>query len=292
LVEAGVKGVILIGGGEPLVHRSIGRVITTLSDGGVQLGMVTNGTLIDRHLDVLADRMSWIRVSVDAATRNVYDRFRPSGRAESVFPKVVANLEKLARVKRGRLGYSFLLMQRRNDAGIIIETNYHQVFEAGKLAKSLGCDYLEVKAVFDAGHFIVNETADDIRRVDEQLSKLDDIEDQNFRVLRSSTWNDLKRSANREQPKEYSSCSMSELRTTITPSGVYPCAYHRGNKNGMIGDVNEMSFSEMWRQAGTQRLDPRTDCRFHCARDSSNRAIEGMERGSPALAVDDYDPFI
>ncbi|NJM50808.1 MAG: radical SAM protein [Sphingomonadales bacterium] len=292
LVEAGVKGVILIGGGEPLMHRSIGKIITTLSDGGVKVGMVTNGTLIDRHIEILAERMSWIRVSMDAASPEIYDRFRPSGRKVSVFPKVIENITNLAKVKKGRLGYSFLLMQRRDENNVIYETNYDQVLKAGQLAKSIGCDYLEVKAVFDDGHFVIEEAAADIQKVQDQLDALAKIEDESFRVLRSSTWTALKTGADREQPKNYNSCHIAELRATITPSGVYSCAYHRGSEKGLIGDVTDTSLRSMWKDAVTRKLDPAKDCRFHCARHSSNLTIAKMSEGLKSEVRDDYDFFI
>ncbi|SDE02013.1 Radical SAM superfamily protein, partial [Actinokineospora iranica] len=67
LVELGVAAVILIGGGEPLAHRGTQAVIRTLGGAGVAVGVVTNGTMIDHNLDVLAEHTSWVRVSVDAA---------------------------------------------------------------------------------------------------------------------------------------------------------------------------------------------------------------------------------
>ena len=50
LAGSSVKAVILIGGGEPLMHPSIGTVIAVLHQAGIQLGLVTNGTLIGRYL--------------------------------------------------------------------------------------------------------------------------------------------------------------------------------------------------------------------------------------------------
>ena len=59
MVRAGVKAVILIGGGEPLAHPEIGWVIEYLGSHGVQIGITTNGLLIERYLEPIAEYASW-----------------------------------------------------------------------------------------------------------------------------------------------------------------------------------------------------------------------------------------
>ncbi|GAA5061842.1 MoaA/NifB/PqqE/SkfB family radical SAM enzyme [Thermocatellispora tengchongensis] len=293
LAGSGVRAVILIGGGEPLMHRSIGDVITVLHQAGVQVGLVTNGTLIGRYLDEIAEMVSWTRVSVDAATMETYDRFRPSRRKTSVFPLILDNMRALAERKRGALGYSFLLMQRRDAAGAVTETNYHEVYAAGRLAKELGCDYFELKAMLDENHFTVNQSPADIALVEEQLARLRELEDGSFHLLGSSNWEAVHHDLDPVQPKEYSTCHVAELRTTVTPNGVYVCPYHRGNEKAKIGDINAMSFAEMWAKADTTVVNPRADCRFHCARHRANLDIAALpRRGRPVELLDDFDPFI
>ncbi|UVS82502.1 radical SAM protein [Actinokineospora sp. UTMC 2448] len=289
LVAAGVRAVILIGGGEPLMHRAIGAVIRTLHDGGVQLGLVTNGTLIGRYLDEIAGMVSWVRVSLDAATAPTYDRFRPSRRRTSVFPLVIDNMRRLAERKAGRLGYSFLLMQRFAEDGSVTDTNYDEVYEAGALAKDIGCDYFEMKAMLDADHFTVNQRAEDIELVERQLEKLRDLEDDSFRLLGSSNWAAVRAGDDPVQPKGYRTCATAELRTTITPNGVYVCPYHRGNERGRIGDLADQPFDRMWAAADTTVIDPSADCRFVCARHPTNLAVADL---GDAGVVDDFDPFI
>ncbi len=55
IVEMGVRAVILIGGGEPLAHPETGWVIDYLGRHDVHVGVTTNGILIDRYLEVLAE---------------------------------------------------------------------------------------------------------------------------------------------------------------------------------------------------------------------------------------------
>jgi hypothetical protein len=291
MCAAGVRAVILIGGGEPLMHRAIGAVIRTLHEGGVQLGLVTNGTMIGRYLDEVADMLSWVRVSVDAATAQTYDKFRPSKARRSAFPVVIENMRRLAERKRGRLGYSFLLMQRFAADGTLLDTNYGEVLAAGALAKDIGCDYFELKAMLDNDHFTVNQRPDDIALVETQLDRLAALADDSFHLLGSSNWGAVRADRNPVEPKDYDRCATAELRTTVTPNGVFVCPYHRGNDRGRIGDVTDMSFADMWARADTTVIDPRVDCPFVCARHPTNLTIGELD-SAPVELVDDFDPFI
>lgn len=293
LTGTGVRAVILIGGGEPLMHRSVGTVIETLHNAGIRLGLVTNGTQIHRYLDELAGMLSWVRVSMDAATGPTYDAFRPTRTKRSIFPQVVENMRSLAARKAGRLGYSFLLMQRHAEDGTVTDSNYDEVYEAGVLAKDIGCDYFELKAMLDMDHFTVNQDAADLERVEEQWRRLGELEDENFHLLRSSNWLAVRDASDPYQAKDYAACAIAELRTTVTPTGVYICPYHRGNEKAKLGDIRDTSFAEMWHKADTTVIDPRKDCRFQCARHPSNVEIGGLAgRTEPPLLIPDFDPFI
>jgi MoaA/NifB/PqqE/SkfB family radical SAM enzyme len=292
LVDTQVRAVILIGGGEPLLHRSIGSVIDILHGAGIQIGLVSNGTQIGRYLDRLAEKLSWIRVSMDAGTQETYDKFRPSRRKTSVFPLIVENMRQLAARKRGRLGYSFLLMQRFAADGTLQDSNYHEVYEAGRLAKSIGCDYFEIKAMLDSHHFTVNQRNEDIALVERQLADLRLLEDDSFHLLSSSNWEAVRCGADPVQPKEYTTCGVAELRTTVTPNGVFICPYHRGNAKGRLGDIKDTPFDELWAKADTGVIDPSVDCRFHCARHPTNVAIEAMPGNRTTETVEDFDFFI
>ncbi|WP_051710004.1 radical SAM protein [Streptomyces sp. NRRL S-350] len=292
LADSKVLAVILIGGGEPLMHRSAGRIIEVLHEAGIKLGLVTNGTQIHRYLDQLADMLSWVRVSIDAGTADTYAKFRPSRGKRSAFPQVIDNMRTLAARKSGRLGYSFLLMQRFDEAGRVTDSNYAEVYRAGVLAKEIGCDYFEVKAMLDEDHYTVNQRAEDIAAVEEQIARLRELEDDGFHVLHSSNWQSVRSSTDSVEEKDYHRCAVAELRTTVTPTGVYVCPYHRGNPKGRIGDIQQSTFAEMWSAADTGVIDPSRDCRFVCARHPSNQEIAILPSRPEAELCDDFDPFI
>ncbi|WP_033340526.1 radical SAM protein [Catenuloplanes japonicus] len=288
LVEMGVRAVILIGGGEPLAHRGTRRVVTVLGEAGIAIGVVTNGTMIDRNLDELAAHASWVRVSVDAATSETYRSVRPDRKGGSAFDRVIANMRAFARVRTGALGYSFLVVARRAADGTV-ESNHHEVFEAARLARDIGCDYFEVKALFDEGHHIIglgDEMRDSVARQIEKAQSL-------IEVVNSSTMDSVQRDDGPVQPKAYHRCGVTELRTLVTPSGVYVCPYHRGNPAARLGDAVTETLPEIWRRSDRGIVDPSRDCTFHCARHGSNLELHEIAagRGRP-VHDDDQDLFL
>lgn len=64
LAKLGTKSVTITGGGEPLLYPRIGHLISTFYNAGIQIGFVTNGTLLSPKLDFLK-YVTWCRISHD-----------------------------------------------------------------------------------------------------------------------------------------------------------------------------------------------------------------------------------
>ncbi|MFH8618281.1 radical SAM protein [Streptomyces sp. NPDC017979] len=292
LIDMSVRGVVLIGGGEPLAHRGTRKVLQILGEAGIAIGVVTNGTMIRQNLDELAQYASWVRVSMDAGTSETYGIFRPDRKNRSVFDKVVANMRLLAEAKKGALGYSFLVMTRRQPDGTVV-SNHHEVLTAARLARDIGCDYFETKAMFDDEHHVIQVPEDILGSVDEQLREARELTDDSFEIVNSSTLTSLRNRVGPVQPKDYQRCPVAELRTLVTPSGVYVCSYHRGNPLAKIGDAVTEPLPDIWAASDRGIVDPSRDCRFHCARHRSNLELHQIGAGATASEPSvDYDPFI
>lgn len=112
LLELDVRAVILIGGGEPLAHPTTPELIQALHGGGLAVGLTTSGTLLDRHLELIAQAVSWTRVSLDAASPDTYARTRPHRSGRNMFERVTNAMGELAAQKTGTLGMSFMISVR------------------------------------------------------------------------------------------------------------------------------------------------------------------------------------
>ncbi len=81
---------IILWGGEPLLSESFAPVVRRLHALGVPLGMVTNGTLIDRHVALCREAFQQIYISIDGVPE-VHDAIRGQG----MFARVRDNLQLL-----------------------------------------------------------------------------------------------------------------------------------------------------------------------------------------------------
>ena len=87
---------ITLWGGEPLMYPQFDELARSLKEQGFRLGLITNGTLIDRHLEAVS-LMDDIHISVDGR-EELNDAVRGAG----TFAKIKRNLE-LLRPFKGHL---------------------------------------------------------------------------------------------------------------------------------------------------------------------------------------------
>ncbi len=300
LGKAGIMAVILIGGGEPLMHPKIADFIKILRyEYDISLGLTTNGYFIDKYLDLIAENMFWTRVSVDAGVEETYNKLRPTLNGLSGFRKVIRNMEMLAKRKKGLLGYSFLVRYE----GDLLEnknTNINEIYEACRIAKEIGCDYFEIKPLYNLNHHLVLIDEKFVPKIKEQIERCEELVDENFKVIKAVNLDFAIEGKSPFQPKDYTSCPIAKLRTLITPHGVYVCPYFRGNSKFKLGDVKDITFDKMWKSSQKKevlnRLNPSKDCTFYCLRDLSIKEIfkiiSILKSGEKIEVKEDRDLFI
>lgn len=300
--EAGVKAVILIGGGEPLAHPKAGDFIQYLGENDIKIGITTNGSFIKKHLDIIAKYSSWTRVSMDAATDETFRKLRPLKNGGSDFENIVRTMRELSKIKKGKLGFSFLI--RTEADGFGIESNIKEIYKAAILAKDIGCDYFEVKPSYNYAngmdHSLVKHNKERMEEARKEIQKLGALVTDDFKVIEAINLEDSLNGVDKLQTKNYTMCPMTELRTLVCPSGVFVCPYWRGKENFKIGEVIKTSFIGMWdgekRKKTMEFLDPSIHCGFHCLRHQSNLdvfdMIEKLNNGEKIEVIEEYDRFI
>ncbi len=302
-IDSGVKAVILIGGGEPLAHPKSGNLISLLGENDVHIGITTNGSFIDRYIDPIAEYSKWTRVSMDAATDGIFKVLRPTKGGKSKFQKIVDNMRLLAKTKKGKLGFSYLIQTEVD--GHDLKSNIHEIYNAAVLAKDIGCDYFEVKPTYQFRDGVVHELMKHDKKLmedaKEQIELLDDLEDNNFKILKAINLEYSLNGVDVEQPKSYCQCPSVHLRTTVTPSGVYVCPYWRGKDDFKIGDIHKMKFSDMWNSLERKKVMDRTDIsvvcgEIHCLRHETNKKCIDMKNklqdNVSIASIAEFDRFI
>jgi hypothetical protein len=132
----GVEAVCIAGGGEPLLHKGIGKFIEACVNRGIEVGVVTNGTLLDKYLEPLS-LCTWVGVSVDAGTSETFRKLK----GKNAFDRVCENINMLISYSKKNscnlglnkpghgVSYKFLLYNG----------NIHDMVPGVKIAKQLGC---------------------------------------------------------------------------------------------------------------------------------------------------------
>jgi sulfatase maturation enzyme AslB (radical SAM superfamily) len=102
------RSMVIIGGGEPTLYRSgkyrlqeaVEEIVST--NAGIALALVSNGTYLPSGN--WPDRLSWIRLSLDAATEETYRAFR----GKPLFSRVIKNYLSYLDYAARYVGISFL----------------------------------------------------------------------------------------------------------------------------------------------------------------------------------------
>ena len=101
----GINSVLLHTIGDPLANIKLKEYLKILRKYKMQAGLSTNGLMLDKHVDTLAeyiDVCSNIRFSIDGVKKETYEKIRFGG----IFEKLVENLD-LAEKKLKKIGYEF-----------------------------------------------------------------------------------------------------------------------------------------------------------------------------------------
>lgn len=242
----GVKSIHFAGGGESSLYKgllprknlSISLADKLASDGSTSLGLITNGSVLDRlSLARLARLFTWIRFSIDAGTESRYAKTHAqSGHSLSHVHQNIANLI----AERGNniypiIGCSFIYEENT-------DTIRDEVLRFTSTMSELGVDYIQVKPEND-------------NRAKASLEFLDSLRDDIDRNLSGSpTFASLHTPHNQDHNSNY--CWYSYFGTVVgATGGVYVCCYTYGQdefKYGVIDDEND--FLNLWSSSQRQNL--------------------------------------
>lgn len=175
----GVKAVCCGGGGSPCLHPFLAEAIEHIAKCGMQSSVATNGTLFtDKLIAVFAKNCRWIGISIDSATSKTYT----IGRKVNLFDIAIENMKQLVNKIREtnsscEVAYKFLVFQH----------NQHEIYEACKLAKSIGVRDFHVRPA-DFSHQGMGNKKKNINPFNresilQQFEECHKLENENFRVF-------------------------------------------------------------------------------------------------------------
>ncbi len=234
LAECKVRGLIFTGGGEP--HKDTPAMIELAHGLGIDTALITNGShLTDTNMRAALEHCVWIRVSLDAIRPETFEKMHGLGAA--AFEKVVANIKRLAKLKRDlrsdcTVGVGFLTCE--DTAG--------EMVEAAREIKAWGVDYLQFRPlqVHRGGKFDYHWL-----EVDERIEEALSYSGGGYDVLFSKhKYQMIKR---QDYGRTYGKCYGQQFASTIAADAkVYVCCHLRDYDKYCVGDLREQSFMDIW----------------------------------------------
>ncbi len=254
LVDAlpGLERITLQGLGEPLLVPHLDAMVAYASRSGIAVGFNTNGTLLTpvRAERLVAAGLSWLHISVDGATPATYEDIRDGARFDRVRRGVRSIVEAKARLegRRPELSLVFVAMRR----------NYRELADVVRLAADWGVERLWVQNLSHSfsdtdpdgrfrpiREFTAAEALDDepdVRRSFDDARRVADATGVALRLPRLGA-----RPAERRTEAE-PGCDWPWRSAYVGYDGrVQPCCMLMGAERGVLGDLAEATFPEIWR---------------------------------------------
>jgi len=282
LAELGSLGIasIMYGGeGEPLLHPDIGRIIEHTKLSGIDVAMSTNGVLLVPEMaEQIIPHMSWIKVSINAGSPEVYASIHRSGPDD--FHTVIANLRSAACfIKDNNLSCTL------GAQVILLPENADEIESLAEQLKSAGVHYLVVKPYSQHLKSHTRRYAETdytpFLKLDKRLKRFNDSQ---FNVVfRMNTIVKLQ-----HVERGYKRCLALPFWSYIDSEGnVWGCSAHIGDDRFLCGNIHKQTFQEVW--AGEKRqmlseyvakeLNP-AHCRLNCRMDEINRYLSELTNPS------------
>lgn len=222
LKEWGVNSVCIAGGGEPFMNKGMCALMERMYENELENGVITNGSLLtDRDISVMAKTCLWVGFSMDAAKSETYASIKGI-KNDKLFNKVLENISKLVKKSENTkcsVAYKYLL----------IPENQYEIYDAIKLAKSLGVRDFHLRPV---GWDNLTKTKGkedynyDLESINKQIEEGQKLETKDFRVfgIRHKFNPDFTRKVN------FSRCWAIPILPTFGADGNIHCCFDmRGN---------------------------------------------------------------
>lgn len=262
LADMDNKGVILSGGGEPLISPWFSYAVHELKKAGMKLGLNSNGLALTEELaELIATNCEYFRISLDAASPEMY--LRTHGMPGGAFEKTVENIRLFSQVKAAcasPISFGIGFLTSRDTAPEM------EKFVA--LVKETGADFAQFRPFTGDMYDVTEEYL--------RLKKLYETPD--FGVRASvQKYREMKTGGQRD----YDKCRGMFFSTVITADAkVFACLHYRQSDEHYLGRITEdCSLADIFRSARMREVFERTDCSRCpelCRNDVFNRTLNAL----------------
>jgi sulfatase maturation enzyme AslB (radical SAM superfamily) len=245
------------GGGEPTVLTGYEHVIEHGIDLGFLSSITTNGTNLDKLLNVGVEKLrkiAWIGIDIDAGTEALYEQIRRSLTAHSPFNRVMENARNLIAVG-ANVDFKVLITPYNDNKEAIVD-----IFKSVKAANGR---MIHFRPVMTDG--VTHTISDDIVELLKTLSEEHRLP---YRL-----------NVNRNIPRNYKKChQMFHFPVFCANGKIYVCCEGKGNSQFELGSWDSGDFRDIWLSERHHEIYDRTRVEFcaPCRPNISNVKIQNI----------------
>ena len=256
-----IKSVVIKGGGEPLLYPQIDTLMYKLSDIDCLTGMITNGSMLYKHIQSIGDNLDWIRISLDAFSS--YTHQIVHGNYTVDINKIFDSIEELCN------SYPDLMVGTNF---VVNNHNYREILPLIVKLEKLGVKSINIRPPF----LFEGEIKEEVwKELDMIINKSDSIS-KNLIVVSQYKYRDRDTYYTN---KKWDKCRATPLIGSIGADGnVYACCALKGFKEFSFGNINEESFINIWhgeRRKEVMNMIGNATCQKYCSDrlDTYNRLL-------------------
>ena len=165
-----IQSTIIEGGGEPLINTNTMCFIDQCQMYDIEVGIITNGVLINKSMFNSLSGIRFIGISFDASNKKTYKAIRGT----DDFNAVVGNVTELNKHKKSVDVNLKMLIQ---------EHNYTEIYDFAKLAKEMGCNGAHIKPVaYENLPIKKYDLSQHTKEINEGILKAKELESNTFEV--------------------------------------------------------------------------------------------------------------
>lgn len=229
MIDLGVQGFILTGGGEPTLNPDFDEIANWLTENGLHWGINTNFN----NLKYI--KPDYLKVSLDGYDEDSYER----SRGVRKYAQVRENIKTYAEWRKGNSPKTSLGIQ-------MVATRAEDVYKFCGTNADLDVDYIVLRPVESTGgkyykdikHIAATADADGLGRV---LDAIEDVRDYDKRVVRNFKWDML----DRQEP----SCLAQWAQIAVNELGEVMYCCHKPYQT--VGHIMDEDILEKKEKAGT-----------------------------------------
>jgi len=248
LSRKGLKSILLIGGGEPLLHPYFEAIVHCIKHHNLQLGIVTNGSEISKLMriaDCLGEK-DWIRFSLDAGTEKTFQAIHEPRKRISL-AEICSAVKSLKLLNdKISIGFAYIIFYEGIVVdGIQLTENVDEIPMAVELAIQNDFDYINFKpCLIKSGptsnreSLLYRESEERIKRITygirEKLSEAKEAYSGRITIHESINLQAMFRDDLSSFKRQPNNCHCQVFRQIVTPLGIYHCPAFRGDPKAFI----------------------------------------------------------